>query len=167
MDDLKKTVEAVIMRIFEGDSLKKALEYFKLSRYLFGKALNLDSELSSLYARAQQMQAEADVDEIKEIADTDLDPQRARNRIDVRKWRASKLDSKKYGEKLDLNVNEQIDLTVAIESGLKRAIPTSYRKNEDVPQLTEAIALNANTHTGSEPVVLSAAEKKRRQDILS
>jgi hypothetical protein len=61
-------------------------------------------EFRDSYARAREIQQDRAVDEIIEIADNDLDPQRARNRIDARKWRAAKLAPKKYGERLDMNV---------------------------------------------------------------
>ena len=54
------------------------------------------------YARAREEQADFYADEITEIADTEPDPNRARVRVDARKWVASKLKPKKYGEKLDL-----------------------------------------------------------------
>ena len=68
--------------------------------------------------RARELQAEYLIDEIVEIADDGsndymqkkhgpvVDQEhmgRSRLRIDTRKWAASKLAPKKYGDKLDLN----------------------------------------------------------------
>jgi len=64
--------------------------------------LALDAEFSAQYARAREEQADYYADEIIEIADTAEDANLARLRIDARKWKASKLRPKKYGEKLDL-----------------------------------------------------------------
>jgi hypothetical protein len=64
--------------------------------------LALDAEFSVQYARAREEQADYYADEIIEIADTAEDANLARLRIDARKWKASKLRPKKYGEKLDL-----------------------------------------------------------------
>jgi predicted transcriptional regulator len=64
------------------------------------------------YARAREDQADFVADEIVEIADDNSRDaeyyvggnhvQRAKLRVDARKWVASKLKPKKYGEKLDL-----------------------------------------------------------------
>lgn len=77
-----------------------------------------DKEFLHNYARAQQIRAENEFEEIKEIADStehdvtlDSDGnaitnhniiQRDRLRVDARKWRISKMSPKKYGDKLDL-----------------------------------------------------------------
>lgn len=55
-------------------------------------------EFSDQYARAREEQADFHVDEMIEIADTTDDPQKARLQIDARKWKASKLAPKKYGD---------------------------------------------------------------------
>ena len=54
------------------------------------------------YTRAREEQADFYADEITEIADTEEDPNKARVRIDARKWVASKLKPKKYGDKIDV-----------------------------------------------------------------
>jgi hypothetical protein len=76
--------------------------------------LNNNEELSKQYARAREEQAETFVDEILDIADykkddTYLDEDgkeiinqeviaRSRLRVDARKWIASKLKPKKFGD---------------------------------------------------------------------
>jgi len=57
-------------------------------------------ELSDRYARAKSIQSEYEADNILDIADnaTKEDFQVARLRVDARKWVASKLVPKKYGE---------------------------------------------------------------------
>ena len=57
-------------------------------------------EFVAQYARARQEQAEYFADEMIVIADTELDPQVARVRIDARKWHASKSAPKKYGDRI-------------------------------------------------------------------
>lgn len=79
--------------------------------------LALHPEFSAQYARAREAQADKYAEEILEIADdasrdyieTEDGPklnsehvQRSRLRVDSRKWLASKLAPKKYGEKLEL-----------------------------------------------------------------
>jgi len=56
-----------------------------------------------MYARARRAQADAFADEIVNIADTEEDPQKARVRIDARKWIAGKQRPKKYGDKVEVD----------------------------------------------------------------
>lgn len=57
------------------------------------------------YARAREAQAEYYAAEIVDIADKCTDPNKARLQIDARKWYASKVAPKKFGDKLDLTAN--------------------------------------------------------------
>ncbi len=58
-------------------------------------------EFQERYARARERQADTYADEIVGISDNENgDPQRDRLRIDARKWVASKLRPKKYGERV-------------------------------------------------------------------
>lgn len=87
----------------------------------FFKHLRENDRFAERYARAREFQADCEFEEINEIADNgsndwmeNNDPdnpgyrvngehiQRSRLRVDARKWRASKLAPKKYGERLDL-----------------------------------------------------------------
>lgn len=57
------------------------------------------------YVRAREDQADTYADEITYIADTAEDAQKARLQVDARKWVASKLKPKKYGDKIDMTTN--------------------------------------------------------------
>lgn len=59
-------------------------------------------EFQEQYARAKEESAEAMIEDMLAIADGGnwSDTQRARLRVDTRKWIASKLKPKKYGDKL-------------------------------------------------------------------
>lgn len=61
-------------------------------------------DFAQQYARARELQQDREADHMVVIADETKDPNKARLQIDARKWRASKLAPKKYGDKLDLNV---------------------------------------------------------------
>lgn len=55
---------------------------------------------SDAYARAREAQQDTFAGQIIDIADNDDDPQRARNRIDARKWHAAKTAPRKYGDRV-------------------------------------------------------------------
>jgi len=76
-------------------------------------------EFQEAYVQAREVQADVLADEIIEIADTEPDAQVARNRIDARKWLASKLRPKKYGDhlKLDHTVESNPGIQVTLSFG--------------------------------------------------
>ncbi|CAA0144195.1 conserved hypothetical protein [Tenacibaculum maritimum] len=103
----------------EGLSLRKTLQPRDMpSSQTFYKWLEEDEEKSKRYARACEMRADFYVDEMLEIADesnadawvgddgvTRIDGQavqRSKLMVDTRKWIASKLHPRKYGNKVDV-----------------------------------------------------------------
>lgn len=71
------------------------------------KWLKENEEFSERYARAREMQADLYADQIIQIAD-DCEPEagsvsKARLQIEARKWTASKLSPKKYGDRLEVD----------------------------------------------------------------
>lgn len=72
--------------------------------------LNEDEAFSSQYVRAREEQADHYADEIIAIADTEEDPAKARVRVEARKWVASKLKPKKYGDRIQTDVSGSVTL---------------------------------------------------------
>jgi len=72
-------------------------------------------EFTDKYVRAREAQADTHVDEIVHIADTEEDPQKARVRIDARKWVAGKQRPKKYGDKSQIELTGQNGGALKIE----------------------------------------------------
>ena len=72
------------------------------------------------YARAKQDQADFMADEMTRIADTADDANKARLQVDTRKWVASKLKPKSYGDHQQIeivsSVNKFIESTIKIIS---------------------------------------------------
>ena len=107
--------DEICVRIAEGESLRKICKDEKMpSLVAVWKWLNNSEELVKQYTRAREEQAETLVDEMIDIADykrddTYLDEHgneiinqeviaRSRLRVDARKWVASKLKPKKFGD---------------------------------------------------------------------
>ncbi len=70
--------------------------------------------LAEQYAHARDRQADFYADEIIEIADTATDAALARLQVDARKWVASKLKPKKYGDKVELDGNLGVTVSGAL-----------------------------------------------------
>ena len=71
-----------------------------------------DKKLHDQYTRARDTQADGFAEEVADIADNEPDPNRARVRIDARKWIAGKQKPKKYGDKLDIEHEGEVTITV-------------------------------------------------------
>jgi hypothetical protein len=114
--------DEICERISSGESLRKICKDDKMPNLTsVWKWLNNSEELSNQYARAREQQAETFVDEILSISDEILptgfdgkiDPSvvnQARLKIDARKWVASKLKPKRFGEASVLKIDADKDL---------------------------------------------------------
>jgi len=104
MYDAEAIKPIICERIATGKSLKDiCAEKDMPTRETIYAWLREDSTFSDMYARAREEQADYLADEIVDIADTEKDAAKARNRIDARKWKASKLQPRVYGDKIDVN----------------------------------------------------------------
>lgn len=91
----------ICSRLASGESLRKICSDESMPSIVsVWRWLNKYPDFSKQYAQAREAQAEYYADEIVEIADTaDKDTANAvRVQVDARKWVASKLRPKKYGE---------------------------------------------------------------------
>jgi hypothetical protein len=94
----------ICSQLAEGKSLIKVCEdaRFPSDATIRSWALDDKEGFSSQYTRAREIGYLVKADEITEIADTETDAAKAKNRIDARKWMLSKMLPKIYGDKLEL-----------------------------------------------------------------
>lgn len=130
-EEKTKIVTEICDRIAEeGIAVRKAITEAKMSSKTFFKWLKEDKEKGKQYARATDARADKIFEEMLDIADDgtndwmerldkDGQPvgwilngehiQRSKLRIDTRKWHLSKLNPKKFGDKIDVTSdNEKI-----------------------------------------------------------
>lgn len=95
-----------------------------------------DSKLADMYARAKEDQSDFMADELMEIADEaaadNVAVNRARLRVDTRKWLAAKLKPRKYGDKLQVAGDKEsplqhqhsgsVELNITAEEAYKRML---------------------------------------------
>ncbi len=135
----QEIADKICQRLANGESLRGICrdEEMPGTTTVFNWLAGSDQSFSAFrdqYTRAREIQADALVDEILEISDDgsndwmaregkDGEPswalngehvQRSRLRVDSRKWFASKVLPKKYGDKVDLNHGGSLGLTVQI-----------------------------------------------------
>ena len=105
--------DKIIEHISEGKSLASATQYGMPPASTVFRWMEDNEDFRKRYARAREEQAELLVSEIIEIADTEEDPAKARNRIDARKWAAMKLLPKVYGDRQEVNINQTVSIAHA------------------------------------------------------
>lgn len=93
-----EVADAICEAISQGSSLVKACKEMGLYYGTVFKWLADNKDFENNYTRAREAQADYHADEIIGIADTEDDPNKARVRIDARKWVAGKMKPKKYGD---------------------------------------------------------------------
>lgn len=143
---MQENVRKIIEAISAGASLKHALTCQDMTAGAFNHALSKDREAATAYIRAQEIRADLLADEIIDIADTEPDAQVARNRIDARKWIASKHHSKRYGDRIDVNVTQSIDISATLAEARGRV-----RSISDQSKTIEAQAIDITNVSASRP----------------
>jgi hypothetical protein len=132
-EEIEITFTTICERIEEGESLRSVLRDSDMpSSRTFFKWLDKDDSKVKQYARATVMRADAMFDEMIEISDTpqdgietttkangDVDIKKGdmlghrRLQIDTRKWSLSKMNPKKYGDKVE-NVNRNVNYNAEV-----------------------------------------------------
>lgn len=132
-DYTEQLADAICERISNGESLKHVTDEEGMpSRPTVHAWLIKYSDFLNKYEAARDLQADVYADEMDDIArDEKLDVQRARLIIDTRKWTASKLKPKKYGDKIDMTTNGK-DLPTPILGGMAKNVPTDNGNQEAV-----------------------------------
>jgi hypothetical protein len=132
--DPKNVWPKVLEAIANGAALSTAIKCVSPApSYAWAKIqLRTDPELKVNYQQAVEDRADRLAEELMELADTPMPEgldgpgkaawvQQMRLRVDVRKWAASKLKPKTYGERLDLSVShEPISIIGALEAAQRR-----------------------------------------------
>lgn len=119
--DKEKIFQLILSEIEEGASLRSICRREDMpSRTVFFEWLNNDESMADQYARACELRAESIFEEILDIADDTSNDTiitergespnnewiaRSRLRVDARKWALSKMQPKKYGDKLDVTTD--------------------------------------------------------------
>lgn len=124
--EIKELFEKIVLRIEDGEPLRRILKDKTMpSTSTFYIWVDNDAIKSKRYARATSIRADVIFDEMFDIADDGTNDfesvdigdgikvqklnsehiQRSKLRIDTRKWALSKMNPKKYGEKIDVTTD--------------------------------------------------------------
>jgi hypothetical protein len=124
-DELREKINVICERISDGESVRSILkDKIPFARSTFYCIVSENKDIADQYARAMLERQEALFEEILTIADSQENDivlssdgvevinhnviQRNRLQIDARKWNLSRMNPKKYGDKVDVNHSGEI-----------------------------------------------------------
>jgi len=115
-DYTQELADEICSQLAEGISLRTVCKPDDMpNKGTVFRWLRTQEGFSDQYAKAKADSADALLEDMLHIADDDKeDVQRSRLRVDVRKWAASKLKPKKYGDKLELGSDPERPLITKI-----------------------------------------------------
>lgn len=129
-EERKMIVDFVCNEIAEGKSLRFVLANNEgmPAKNTFLEWIDSDKEKATQYARAMELRQECIFEDILAISDNQEDDvlindegveitnhnviQRARLRVDARKWMLGKMNPKKYGDRLETENNHSGEITI-------------------------------------------------------
>ena len=137
-EEIEAVFESICTRIEEGEFLRRILKEEGMpSTQTFYRWLSQFEEKSKRYAYACNIRTEIIAEEMFEIADDGSNDlmtiykgdiayevenkeivNRSRLRIDTRKWLLAKMNPKKFGDKIDANVNHEGTISIEQITGM-------------------------------------------------
>ena len=124
--------------VADGMVLKSAQAQVGITRHQFRAVLARQQDIATSYARAREISADYLVDEAIEVVKSDENPQKARNIADMNRWAAGKFNNKRFGDRIDLNVSQTLDVRSVIgEMQARRLRPASDQQDIADAQLID------------------------------
>lgn len=114
--------------------------------------LEKHGEFRQQYALAREMQQDFEADNNVVIADNATDANLARLQIDARKWRASKLFPKKYGDSTTIRGDKDNPIEFALAGKLDNAVNRLQGKIIDMIDVTKPKEDDLDVTNGSQDV---------------
>lgn len=128
----------------KGASLSQIIGAIVMTEYQFLVARGQDPIFEQSFHAARQEGLEHIADELIDIADNYADVHRARLKSENMRWLLSKRKPSIYGDKIDLNVNQQIDISAALKEARNRIQPGLTRDVSEIGVNDTDALLTAN-----------------------
>lgn len=145
---------------------KRALQMLNWTRGVYRYMCAQQPAFASAVERARVIAQHEFVDQIPEIIDSEPDLVRMRERVAAIKWTASKLSPRTFGDKLDITVEQRVDLAGALAEARARTLRPMC---DPVPMIEgefEALP-NVTAHRSTDDESPAPAEKPAMPDIFS
>lgn len=116
-----------------GCTLRKIREHIGFGEWKFTNYREKYPIFNQQLTRARESGADEQLDSIVEMVDLELDPNVARVKIDALKWKLSRGFPHKFGDRIDLNINQKIDLAGVLEAAERRVSPLLVNGDTEDP----------------------------------
>lgn len=120
--ELSDEQRTVLGRLAVGDSIDTACKAAGVTRYRYAQWMANEPAFSRSTLSARAIVADHHLDELDTLMRTEADVNRLRLLAEHRRWKASKLISKVYGDRLDVNVTQTVDLAGALAEAEARRV---------------------------------------------
>lgn len=117
-----------IMHLYDGESIVEACALMKVNPAAFGLARRDNPEFDAEVRAAQAFRVEVMTDKLERINEFESDAIMAGVISKNIQWLASKRYRAIYGDKIDHNVNVQVNIRAAIDAARQRAITIEHDK---------------------------------------
>ena len=126
----KEQKELAVELVSQGKKIREIPDIILCSDKAFRYERLHDLTFQESFTRARQSYLETLEDSLLKIADEEPDVYRARLKSDNIKWVLSKRIPQVYGDRIDVTVNQTIDISQALSDARKRAmLPDCYLDN--------------------------------------
>lgn len=153
-------VRNVLELYAEGGTVKEHLNTHNIKHGHFYAYLRANPEVKSTYHDIQESRADMMVDETYGLDCSD--PRAARVKADIRLKIAALYDRRRFGDRIDLNVTGQVDITGALTEAQTR----SLRPMRDLANVSDA-QVNESTLTLSSRRTDSGTVSRDADDIFA
>jgi hypothetical protein len=142
---MRETIRQIIETYAEGGTIAAAIDARILKRGDYYRALREHPDLKQLYLEVQTARADMMVDEAYELAaDNTKNPQLARVQAEIRLKIAAFFDRPRFGDKIDMTVDQTVSVSGALEAAKQRALqPRRNLADVQDGEVTEIAQLNA------------------------
>ncbi len=116
-------IQAVLATFATGVPLAKACREHGITDPHVYQKMRDDPRWAAAWPAARELHAAALVEQAAELADTDPDPARARNRMHARHWMAGRVARETWGDRVDVAIDQRVSIAAALEAADARARP--------------------------------------------
>lgn len=148
-------IEQILILVADGNKIVDICKQFHISTSHFNGFLLADSHFRLKFDQAREIHADILVDSLLTIADnciTPADASAARIKSDNIKYIASKRYREQYGEKIEMNVHQTLDLSDVLRAANARVVPMLDQQQNQITQPIETIDESKDNTTGLKPV---------------
>lgn len=119
----KENDEVISQLLSEGKSLSEAAAAVGVTVGTLAHWRLQDADFDNLCSRAQNVGFEVQADSLMTIPEQIQDVQRARLKSENIRWLLARRAAHKYGDRLEVNLNQTVDIKGALDAARARALP--------------------------------------------